>query len=69
MNSEEHLKPKAGMIFDTLTNVVKFHKSYAHDLVFVFVLVSKKRRRKTRKYYSRGIIVQGKAIVRRTNKC
>jgi hypothetical protein len=68
MNFEEHLKPKAGMIFDTLTNVVKFHKSYAHDLVSVFVLVSKKRR-KTRKYYSRGIIVQVKAIVRRTNKC
>uniref|UniRef100_A0A0E0F3Z3 MULE transposase domain-containing protein n=1 Tax=Oryza meridionalis TaxID=40149 RepID=A0A0E0F3Z3_9ORYZ len=31
---KEHLKPMVGMIFDTLTDVEKFYKSYAHEARF-----------------------------------
>ncbi|EEE63447.1 hypothetical protein OsJ_18260 [Oryza sativa Japonica Group] len=31
---KEHLKPMVGMIFDTLTDVEKFYKSYAHEAGF-----------------------------------
>jgi hypothetical protein len=27
----EHLKPKIGMIFDSLSEVERFYKSYAHE--------------------------------------
>ncbi|XP_066354433.1 protein FAR1-RELATED SEQUENCE 5-like [Miscanthus floridulus] len=30
----DHLKPMVGMIFDTLTDVEKFYKSYAHEASF-----------------------------------
>ena len=30
----EHLKPMVGMIFDTLTDVEIFYKSYAHEAGF-----------------------------------
>lgn len=31
---KEHLKPMVGMIFDKLTDVEKFYKSYAHEAGF-----------------------------------
>ena len=32
---KEHLKPKIGMIFDTLKDVEEFYKSYAHEVGFL----------------------------------
>jgi len=33
-SSKENLKPRIGMIFDTLTDVEDFYKSYAHEAGF-----------------------------------
>ncbi|XP_039822578.1 protein FAR1-RELATED SEQUENCE 5-like [Panicum virgatum] len=33
-NSKEHLKPKLGLIFDTLKDVEEFYKLYAHEVGF-----------------------------------
>jgi hypothetical protein len=30
-NCKEQLKPTVGMVFDTLTDVERFYKSYAHE--------------------------------------
>jgi len=42
-NYKEHLKPMVGMIFDTLTDVEKFYKSYAHEAGF-FVRVDQHKK-------------------------
>ena len=34
VSCKEHLKPMVGMIFDTLTEVENFYKSYAHEAGF-----------------------------------
>jgi hypothetical protein len=60
---KEHLKPMVGMIFDTLTDVEIFTNRMHMKLVSLFMLVS--TRSKMRKYYSSGIIIQGKGTERR----
>jgi hypothetical protein len=52
-----------GMIFDTLTDVEIFTNRMHMKLVSLFMLVS--TRSKMRKYYSSGIIIQGKGTERR----
>ena len=60
----DHLKHVVGMMFDTLTDVDKFYKPYAHEAGFSVRVGQHKKQND--EYYSSGIIVQGKGIERRT---